>query len=86
MSYYPKNLNNMTKTKRELMKESILNLVRLRSAGTPADLAGRFGVSERSIKRMISELKREGYRITFWHGGNTYILEYDMEDDIKCAV
>ena len=76
----------MTKTKRKQIIESILNLIRLRSAGTPADLADRFGISERSIKRMISELKREGYRIIFWHGGNTYILEYDMDEDIKRAV
>lgn len=76
----------MTKKKRELTKDSILHLIRLRSAGTPADLAARFGVSERSIKRMISELKLEGYGIVFWHGGNTYILENDMDQDIKRAV
>ncbi len=76
----------MTGDKRNKIKDCILKLIRLKSAGTPADLATRFGISERSVKRMISELKHEGHRIVFWHAGNTYILDPDYDHDVKLAV
>ena len=76
----------MTGDKRIKIKNCILKLIRLKSAGTPAELASRFGISERSIKRMIHELKQEGHRIVFWHAGNTYIIDPDCDHYVKIAV
>ncbi len=50
----------MPKIDRASVKERIRLLVRLRSTGTPCQLAEKFGISERSVKRIIREMKRDG--------------------------
>ena len=49
----------------------------MQSTGSPADLAWKYGISERSIKRLISEMRDEGYKIVFCHSGNTYVFSED---------
>lgn len=75
----------MTREKREEIKCNLLRLIKLRSAGAPAKLAEKFGISERSIKRLINELKREGYNIEFWRAGGIYILEPGYSPDLLLA-
>jgi DNA-binding Lrp family transcriptional regulator len=72
----------MTRDKRQRIKERLLQLIRMQATGTPADLAWLFGISERSVKRLISELRREGYIIAFMHSANTYIFQDVCGQDI----
>ena len=65
----------MTRDKRQRIKERLLQLIKMKATGTPADLAWLFGISERSVKRLISELRKEGYNIVFLHSANTYIFD-----------
>ncbi len=67
-------------TKRKIIKERLLRQIRMQTTGSPADLAGLFGIRERSVKRMISELREEGYNIVFRHSGNTYVLRRDYNE------
>ena len=70
----------MTRDKRQRIKERLLQLIRMQATGTPADLAWLFGISERSVKRLINELRKEGYNIVFLHSANTYILRKDYKE------
>ncbi len=70
----------MTRDKRNLIKERLLRQIRMQTTGSPADLGGFFGINERTVKRMIRELRKEGYNIVFWHAGNTYIIRSDVND------
>ena len=72
----------MTRDKRQRIKERLLNLIRMQATGTPADLAWLFCISERSVKRLISELRKEGYNIIFLHSANTYIFEDNNGEEI----
>ncbi len=63
----------MNKFEKTCIRDRILRLVRLRSTGTPAMLAQRFEISERSIKRIIRDLKQEGKVIRFDHNRISYI-------------
>jgi Fe-S oxidoreductase len=79
MSYY-KILNNMTRDKKNVIKERLLRQIKMQTTGSPADMAGFLGIHERSVKRMISELRDEGYNIVFWHAGNTYVFKRDYNE------
>jgi len=52
----------------------------MQTTGSPADLAGLLGIHERIVKRMVSELRDEGYNIVFWHAGNSYVLRRDYNE------
>lgn len=65
----------MTKFEKENLKNRILRLATLRGTGTPADLATRLGFSERSIKRIIRELRDEGNEIRYCQTRGTYVLD-----------
>jgi biotin operon repressor len=69
----------MTPHQRKNLKDRLLKLINLKCTGTPADLAMKFDISARSIKRMISELREEGYDIKFWYPGRTYVLVKDYQ-------
>jgi hypothetical protein len=43
-----------------MIKLRILRLAALKSTGRPADLAIRFNISERSVKRIVGEIRNEG--------------------------
>jgi biotin operon repressor len=64
---------NMSHINRENLKVRILKLADLKSTGSPADLANRFGIGERSVKRLVSEMREEGQNIKFSQSGKTYI-------------
>jgi hypothetical protein len=65
----------MNKLLRETIKERILKLAELRSTGPPADLAARFEIGERSVKRLIREMKDEGTEIRYSQFSRSYVTE-----------
>lgn len=65
----------MTRTEKNNLKVRILRLARLKSTGSPADLASRFDMSERNVKRLIHELRQEGYEIRYCPVRRSYVLE-----------
>lgn len=68
----------MNKFQRETLKLRLLKLASLKSTGTPADLATRFEVSERSIKRVVKELREEGNNIRYSQSRGSYVLDEDF--------
>jgi biotin operon repressor len=65
----------MNKLHRKTIKERILKLAELRSTGPPSDLAERFEIGERSVKRLIKELKDEGNEISYSQSRRSYITQ-----------
>jgi biotin operon repressor len=65
----------MNKFERACIKERISKLARLKSTGTPAELALKFEISERSIKRIIKEMRDGGNMIRYDHFRMSYVCE-----------
>ena len=63
----------MNKFEKACFKKRIIRLVRLRSTGTPSQLAEKFEISERSVKRIIRELKEDGEVTKFDHNCISYV-------------
>lgn len=63
----------MNKFQRETLKVRLVKLATLKSTGAPADLATRFEISERSIKRIVKELRDEGTDIWYSHTRESYV-------------
>jgi hypothetical protein len=68
----------MTRINRENLKIRILRLASLKSTGSPADLAVRLDISERSVKRIVSEIRGQGKEIRYSSMRKSYVtgLEY----------
>jgi len=62
----------MNKFEKVCIKERIIRLVKLKSTGTPSQMAQKFEISERSVKRIIRELKEEGEVTRFDHNRVSY--------------
>lgn len=69
------NLAIMNKFQKETLKTRILKLAALKSTGPPADLAYRFEISERSVKRIIREMREEGNEISYNQIRRSYVME-----------
>lgn len=65
----------MNRFQKEALKERLLKLAELKSTGAPADLAIRFGISERSVKRIVKELREEGKNIRYSQLCISYVTE-----------
>jgi hypothetical protein len=76
-------MNNLDKKN---FKIRLLKLALLKSTGTPADLAFRFEISERSIKRIVSELRVEGVNIKFSQPAITYLTDETAKNYLKHVV
>lgn len=63
----------MTRLEKEDMKVRILRLASLRSTGKPSELASKMGISERTIKRIIREIRNDGTDIWFHQGSGSYV-------------
>jgi DNA-binding Lrp family transcriptional regulator len=63
----------MKKLERTSIKRRILTLARLKSTGTPAELAIKFEISERSVKRIIRELREEGEVLKYDYSSMSYV-------------
>ena len=67
----------MTRINREHLKVRILKLATLKSTGSPADLAFRFDISERSVKRIVSEIREQGNEIKYSQLRKSYVTEIE---------
>jgi biotin operon repressor len=65
----------MPRINRENLKVRILKLVDLKSTGSPEDLASRLGISPRSVKRLVSEMREDGQKIKFSSLIGSYVNE-----------
>jgi transcription initiation factor IIE alpha subunit len=65
----------MSRFDRENLKIRILKLVDLKSTGSPEDLAYRLGISKRSVKRLVSEIREDGQRIKYCQIIESYVNE-----------
>jgi len=58
-----------------LKLQRLLKLAMLKSTGAPAELAIRFEISERSVKRIIKEMREDGSGIRFDYVRISYVIE-----------
>jgi hypothetical protein len=64
----------MNKFEKTCIKGRIQKLALLKATGTPAELAAKFDISERSVKRIISEMRNEGIDLRFDYVRISYVL------------
>ena len=63
----------MNRFERETLKVRILKLAELKCTGPPAELASRFEISERTVKRLINEIKTDGQDINYSPVRRSYV-------------
>jgi hypothetical protein len=69
----------MNKFQKETLKMRLLKLASLKSTGAPAELALRFEISERSVKRIVRELREEGTNLRYSQARRSYVTEEDYQ-------
>jgi transcription initiation factor IIE alpha subunit len=69
----------MNKFQRETIKVRLLKLAVLKSTGTPTDLAFRFEISERSVKRIVRQIREEGTYIRYSRLRRSYVTEENYQ-------
>lgn len=69
----------MKKIERKTLKMRILRLADLQCTGSPAELAFRFEISERSVKRIVSEMRVEGKELRFSPARNSYVTGREFQ-------
>ena len=65
----------MTRFKKEALKDRLLKLAALQCTGAPSDLASRFEISERHVKRIVKEIRDDGTNIRYCPSVRSYITE-----------
>jgi predicted DNA-binding transcriptional regulator YafY len=65
----------MNKFEKASIKERVLKLAKLKSTGTPAEMALKFEISERTIKRIVKEMRDEGAVIRFDYSRMSYVMD-----------
>jgi len=76
----------MTNLDKKNFKIRLLKLALLKCTGTPADLAFRFGISDRSVKRFVRELKDEGVNINYSQLAVSYLTDETAKNYLKYVV
>jgi transposase len=69
----------MNKFQKETLKVRLLKLAMLKSTGAPAELALRFEISERSVKRIVRELREEGTDLRYSQSRRSYVTDEDYQ-------
>jgi len=69
----------MNKFEKETLKVRFLRLAALKSTGPPAELAIRFEISERSVKRIVRELRDEGNELRYSQTRRSYVTEEEYQ-------
>jgi biotin operon repressor len=69
----------MNKFQRETLKIRLLKLATLKSTGAPAELALRLEISERSVKRIVKEIREEGTDIRYSKLRRSYVTDEDYQ-------
>jgi Mn-dependent DtxR family transcriptional regulator len=65
----------MNKLQKQSYKDRIVKLARLKGTGTPSDLALRLEISERSVKRIVREIREEGTDIRYCQIRMSYVTD-----------
>lgn len=65
----------MKKFQKETFRKRILKLAVLESTGTPSDLALRFEISLRTVKRIVKEIRDSGIAISYCRRRRSYVTE-----------
>lgn len=66
---------NISNTRRGL--ERLDNLIRLKATGTPKDLASRLNITERTVYRIIKQLKEMGCPVYFNKEIGSYCYKFE---------
>ena len=69
----------MNKFHKETLKKRLLKLAVLKSTGAPAELALRFEISERSVKRIVKEIREEGVDISYNQWRRSYVTDKNYQ-------
>ncbi|MGC1392547.1 MAG: hypothetical protein WA816_16050 [Bacteroidales bacterium] len=69
----------MNKFQKNTLKKRLLKLAILKSTGAPAELALRFEISERSVKRIVKEIREEGTDLRYSLLRRSYVTEDDYQ-------
>jgi transposase len=69
----------MNKFQKETYKMRLLKLAILKSTGAPAELALRFEISERSVKRIVKEIREEGTDLRYSQSRQSYVTDENYE-------
>jgi predicted DNA-binding transcriptional regulator YafY len=59
--------------------ETLKYLARRKRAGSPFELAKKLNVSERTIQRMVQQLREQGYLIVYNRLRGSYEIEHSSE-------
>ncbi len=60
---------------KETLRSRILKLAALKGTGTPLELAVRLGISERSLKRIVKEIRDDGIYIRYCKKRGSYVTD-----------
>ena len=63
----------MNKFRKETLKVRLLKLAALKCTGAPGDLAVRFEISERHVKRIVKEIREDGTKIRYCQSRRSYV-------------
>ena len=63
----------MNKFRKETLKVRLLRLAELKCTGAPSDLATRFEISERHVKRIVKEIRDDGTAIWYSQTRRSYV-------------
>lgn len=69
----------MNKFRKETLKVRLLKLAALKCTGAPADLALRFEISERHVKRIVKEMRDNGTHIWYSQSRRSYVTEEEYQ-------
>ena len=72
-------LSIMNKFQKETLKLRLLKLATLKSTGAPGELALRFEISERSVKRIVKEIREEGTDLRYSQLRRSYVTEENYQ-------
>ena len=76
----------MTNLDKKNFKIRLLKLALLKCTGTPFDLAFRFEISDRTVKRIVRELRSEGVNIHYSHYAISYLTDETAKNYLKDVV
>lgn len=65
----------MTRFERENLKVRFIRLADLKSTGSPAELAERFEISVRSVKRLASDIRGTVKEFRYSFARKSYVIE-----------
>jgi hypothetical protein len=77
----------MSRINRENLKVRILKLADLESTGSPGNLALLLGISPRSVKRIVSEIREDGQEIRYCQLRKSYVTRKGscrMDKVVQC--